>query len=551
MAAHPVEAVLASAPVGLIAADADGTCRFVNDALLQLSGLGREQILDRHWGEIIHPEDRGLMISLWDQAGPHSPALQLVCRLGHAGCETWVLGQLAHHRPAGGGEAVGFVVAMTDISNHGENLTHLMSLGHYDPATGLPNRALVADRFRQAASLADRNQSKVGLLRVVLDDFKLANDSLGPIAGGTLLRLAAERFVGNVREADTVSRVSGDEFLLLLADIRETQAVARVVAKIQAAFRERFIVDGHDLSCTVSIGVAVYPTDGPDFSTLARKADVALSQARAAGHGSYRFFDERMNTAIKRQFLLQNELRRALEREELELFFQPVVRVGDDRIVGAEALLRWRHPERGLVPPDDFIPTAETSGLIVPMGRWVLNDACRRAAAWQHLGMGPLFVAVNLSVTQFANDDIVAAVVEALDRSGLDPSLLEVELTETVMIENMDSILESVQRLKALGVRFSIDDFGTGYSNLGYLRQLQLDKLKIDRSFVTNMFEIAEDPAIVRAIIQMARSLNVETVAEGVENIEEWEYLKQQGCDFGQGYLFSRPVPEEAFLCLL
>jgi len=421
-------------------------------------------------------------------------------------------------------------------------------LAYHDALTRLPNRLLARDRFDQAIAFADRAKTKLAMLFLDLDHFKTINDSLGHAAGDALLKQVALRLSECVRETDTISRQGGDEFLVLLPDLADAEATAPVLVKMLERLQAPFHTDGNELATSVSIGVALYPEDGRDFETLLKKADTAMYRAKDAGGNIYRFFDEQMNVEAVEHLSLRNGLRRALEQDELVLHYQPQIDLSSGRVVGAEALIRWRHPEFGMMAPGRFIPIAEESRLIIPIGEWVLLEACRQAVAWRKAGLPPLVVAVNLSAVQFTRGDLEQTVISALERSGHDPAGLELELTESILIGNTSAVLATVTRLKSLGVSLSIDDFGTGYSSLSYLKRFAVDKLKIDQSFIRDLASDPEDAAIVLAIIQMAKSLGLKTIAEGVENEAMLQQLRLYQCDEVQGYLFARPMPAEDFV---
>ena len=418
-------------------------------------------------------------------------------------------------------------------------------LAQHDALTALPNRLLIEDRFGQATGFADRSGHKVALFSIDLDRFKSINDSLGHSLGDTLLKQIASRLCDGLRDTDTLSRQGGDEFLVLLPALEDGDATIPVLGKLMECLQLPFHVEGHELTTTASIGVALYPEDGTNFSTLLKHADMAMYQAKEAGGNSYCFFDPRMNVEILETLAMRNGLKLAVERQELVIHYQPQIELASGTVVGAEALIRWQHPSFGLVPPGRFIPVAEDSGLIVPIGAWVLHEACRQAMAWQAAGLPPLVMAVNLSAVQFKRGNLRQTVVEALQASGLAPELLELELTESILIQDTEGVLATVQALKNLGVKLSIDDFGTGYSSLSYLKRLAVDKLKIDQSFVRGLATDAEDAAIVHAIIQMAHGMKLKTVAEGVEDNATLDGLRQFGCDEVQGYHYARPMPAE------
>jgi len=420
-------------------------------------------------------------------------------------------------------------------------------LAYHDALTGLPNRVLARDHFQLARSYADREQTKMALVFLDLDNFKIINDSLGHVVGDALLRAVAERLKLCVRDTDTLSRLGGDEFLIVLGGLDDLDTTAHVAVKILTQLAQNILVEGHELSTSLSMGIAVYPDDGRDYDTLLKKADTAMYQSKEAGRNTYRFYTEQMNVDAMEHLQIRNNLRKALERAEFVLHYQPQLDLNTLKVIGAEALIRWNHPEFGMVLPGRFIPVAEDSGLIVEIGDWVLREACRQAMAWRQEGLPELVIAVNLSAMQFKRGDLEQSIIRALSESGLTPPLLELELTESILIQDTERVLAMVQRLKALGVKLSIDDFGTGYSSLSYLKSFAVDKLKIDQSFVRDMADDPSDATIVRTIIQMAKSLNLKTVAEGVETARHAELLRLQRCDEVQGYHFAKPMPPDAF----
>ncbi|MFT3848309.1 MAG: EAL domain-containing protein [Propionivibrio sp.] len=438
-----------------------------------------------------------------------------------------------------------YIYIFSDITERKEAQKRIEYLAHHDALTGLPNRLLLCDRMAQAQAQAHRMQSRVALMFLDLDRFKTINDSLGHPVGDALLKEIVERLKGCVRESDTISRQGGDEFIILLNDVRDGEAIARVADKIHQRMADPIVLGSHTLNTSFSIGIAIYPDDGSDFDTLLQKADTAMYHAKEAGRNSHRFFTEQMNRRVVEHLSLETSLRRALDNKEFVLHYQPQMDLGEGRIVGVEALVRWNHPEQGLISPARFIPVAEDSGLIVPLGAWVLSEACRQARAWQDAGLPPIVVAVNLSAVQFRRPDLVNTVINALVLSDLDSQWLELELTESILIQDAEATLDTVRRLKSLGIKLSVDDFGTGYSSLTYLKRFAVDKLKIDQSFVRDLVSDPDDAAIVRAIIQMAHSLKLKTIAEGVESEELANLLRIFHCDEIQGYWLARPMSAE------
>jgi diguanylate cyclase (GGDEF)-like protein/PAS domain S-box-containing protein len=422
-------------------------------------------------------------------------------------------------------------------------------LALFDALTGLPNRHLLADRASQAIDIARRNDEALAVLFVDLDHFKNVNDSLGHRAGDSLLTQLAARLRGAVREQDTVARMGGDEFVLVLP-LTDVGGAAHLATKLMALAHAPFQVDQQELTVTPSIGIAMFPTDGDDFEALCKCADAAMYRAKRDGRNAFRFFTSEMQAQSARALQLENALRRALERQQLSLHYQPqfVLRPdGSVEIVGAEALLRWQHPELGSVSPAEFIPVAEGTGLILPIGEWVLAEALSQLRRWDAAGLPPLSMAVNLSAVQFRHDDLPELVSRVLAELGMPAERLELELTEGAAMENPAMAISVMNALHARGVRLSIDDFGTGYSSLSHLKQFRVSKLKIDQSFVRDITDDAEDRAIVDAVIRMAGALGLQTLAEGVETEGQLTFLRGQGCQAVQGYLFSRPLPADAF----
>lgn len=422
-------------------------------------------------------------------------------------------------------------------------------LAHYDPLTSLPNRTLLRDRFEQAAALADREQSGVAMFFLDLDNFTHINDSLGHACGDTLLVSVANRLKKCIRKTDTLSRQSGDEFVILLSNINDVESIEEITQGIISAFTEPFNIDGYTLNITFSAGISVYPHDEKSFDSLLKQADTALYHAKQSGRNIYRFFSGQMNNDAVEYIQLQGQLHDAIKNKELQLHYQPQIDTNTGEIIGAEALLRWYHPEQGMIPPGKFIPSAERSGLIIPIGEWVLNEACHQAQQWRNTHHLPsLVVAVNLSALQFKRGNLVETVTQALEQSGLPAHHLELELTESILLHDVNDVRNTLLSLKKMGVRLSIDDFGTGYSSLSYLKQLAVDKLKIDQSFICDMVDDAGDAAIVKAVIQLGHALDLSVIAEGVEKDTQFALLKELGCDEIQGYLFSPSLPAKEFI---
>ncbi|MBI3432621.1 MAG: EAL domain-containing protein [Hydrogenophilales bacterium] len=443
------------------------------------------------------------------------------------------------------------IVTLRTRAEHAVAKERLAFLAQFDPLTHLPNRLLLRDRFEQAALAAESENATMALLYLDLDNFKQINDSLGHEVGDKVLVAAVERLHQCIRATDTLSRLIGDEFVVLLAGLRDSTEIAGVANSIHDAFAEPIIVDGNALNLSFSVGISLFPADGEDFDTLLKCADAAVESAKAAGRNTYRFFTQEMNADLQAQMRLTGELNRAVRQHEFRLHFQPQIDIRTGRITGVEALVRWQHPVEGMIPPARFIPLAEHSGHIVQIGEWVLNEACRQARHWMDHGLPPLVVAVNLSAVQFKRGNVLEMVSSALTDSGLSASCLELELTESILLQNVDATMETLRGLKALGAKLSIDDFGTGYSSLSYLKQLDVDKLKIDQSFVRDVQADGDGASIVKAIIQLGHILQLEVIAEGVETEAQLAFLRASDCDAAQGYLFSRPVPAEVLVQLI
>jgi diguanylate cyclase (GGDEF)-like protein/PAS domain S-box-containing protein len=434
--------------------------------------------------------------------------------------------------------SVGVIIDVTERRQAEARIAHL---AHHDPLTALPNRALFRTRLDEALDRAHGGKS-FALLCLDLDHFKEVNDTLGHPTGDALLRAVTERLTAMIRPADTVARIGGDEFALIQSDLQRPEDPLTLAERVIAALQTPFDLDGQHVVIGTTIGIVIAPDDGMDAQTLLRRVDVALYAAKGDGRGGHRRFETHMDADMQTRRTLELDLRHALKHQEFELFYQPIVDVTLRTVCGFEALLRWHHPSRGLVSPERFIPLAEATGLLVPIGAWVLHQACAEAGEWTHGAR----ISVNLSAVQLAGDALVATVTDALRCSGLDPRRLELELTETAVLEDTEATLATLHRLKALGVTIALDDFGTGYSSLGYLQRFPFDKVKIDRSFTSHLADTRESAAIVRAVIDLCSSLDMRTTAEGVETLEQFEALAKVGCAEVQGYYFSPPLPAAA-----
>lgn len=450
------------------------------------------------------------------------------------------------------GQIVGAVVVFRDLTATQAMAMKMMHLAQHDFLTNLPNRVLLNDRIAQAIVMAKRRSTTLALLFIDLDNFKHINDSLGHAVGDQLLQSVAQRLCSCVRSSDTVSRQGGDEFVILVTEDSLAENAALTADKVLAALTQPHFIAGHELHVTPSIGISVYPGDGEDADTLLKKADTAMYQAKERGRNNYQFFKSDMNErAVERQ-VVETHLRHALERNQFELHYQPKVDLNTGKITGAEALLRWRHPDWGMVLPERFISIAEDCGLIVPIGRWVLREACAQARRWQDRKLEPACIAVNISAVEFRSKDFVAGVRAILSETGLPPDCLQLEVTESVLMRDADATSAILRQLKCMGVQLAVDDFGTGYSSLSYLNQFPIDVLKIDQSFVQDIGAAHDkEGIIVSAVIAMGTSLKQRVVAEGVEAQEQVTFLKAQHCAEGQGYFFSRPLGAAQFTALL
>jgi diguanylate cyclase (GGDEF)-like protein/PAS domain S-box-containing protein len=444
-----------------------------------------------------------------------------------------------------------YILTLRDITLRKRTEETIRNLAYHDPLTGLPNRLLFNDRLTQAIERARRTRQQLAVMIVDLDRFKLINDSLGLASGDQVLRMVGERLVGTVRKSDTVARLGGDDFLLLLPGIDGAENAAKVAQKLLDAFVPALRIDGQELHIAASLGITLYPHDGEDAETLIRNADTALYRAKEHTRGSYQFYTTDMNATAFERLVLETQLRKALDRSELLVYYQPQVRLDTAKVVGVEALVRWSHGDLGLISPAEFIPLAEETGLILELGRFVLSTACAQVRQWQEQGFGDLRLAVNLSGRQFEQEDLVRAIARVIEETAFDPHDLELELTESSIMRNPDQAVAKLQALDRLGIRLSIDDFGTGYSSLGHLKRFPIKTLKIDQSFIQDITTDANDAAIAQAIIALAESLKLKVIAEGVETRDQLDLLRRYHCDEMQGYLFARPLPPEELLALL
>jgi diguanylate cyclase (GGDEF)-like protein len=445
------------------------------------------------------------------------------------------------------GHVTGAVMVFHDVSATRALTLKLAHLAQHDALTDLPNRVLLNDRMNQAISMAYRHHAALALLYLDLDRFKQINDSLGHLVGDRLLQSVALRLSECVRGSDTVCRLGGDEFVILLSEVTQAQDAAVCADKILQAMRMPYVMDEHEIHITASVGIVIYPGDGVEAEALLHNADSALYEAKDRGRNNYQFYRLEFNSGATERQSIERALRQAIGRDELELHYQPIMNLTTGSIAGAEALIRWNHPALGLMLPSQFIGIAEESGLIVPIGRWVLREACRQGRAWRDEGLAPHRLAVNISAVELRSTDFAAGVDAILTETGFDPGCLELELTETYLMQDSKSTARVLSSLKELGARLALDDFGTGYSSLSYMRRFPIDTLKIDQSFVRDLTTDADDASVVSAVINMAKSLHMGIVAEGVETAEQRRFLEDHECSEAQGFLFSRPLTADAF----
>jgi diguanylate cyclase (GGDEF)-like protein/PAS domain S-box-containing protein len=535
------------ATVGMAATSPDKEWLEVNDTLCEMLGYSREELIHKTWAELTHPDDLAANIAQFDrlcrgEIDEYSIENRFVRKDG-----TVIHARRSPRAVRKADGSIDYIVAwIDDITQRKHDEEHIQQLAHFDLLTGLPNRALFADRISHALSMALRSNSQLAVIFLDIDHFKNVNDNLGHRIGDELLVEIANRLKAVMRDEDTVSRLGGDEFILLLPST-DADGAAHASEKLLWIISQPCRIEQHELVVTPSIGIAMYPNDGKDFETLSQCADVAMYRAKYEGRNNYRFFTPEMQTHSARTLQLENALRYALERGELSLHYQPQISTRDGSIIGVEALLRWQHPVFGMITPSEFIPIAESSGQILQIGEWVLRAAVNQMKTWIDSGITPMIITVNLSSVQFRHPNLPELITQILDSARLKPKYLELELTESVAMDDPLGAITIMDNLHERGIRMSIDDFGTGYSSLSYLKRFKVYKLKIDESFVRDITDDPEDKAIVSAIISLARSLGLQTIAEGVETEGQLAFLRQQGCHEVQGYLYCKPLPAEQF----
>jgi diguanylate cyclase (GGDEF)-like protein/PAS domain S-box-containing protein len=537
---------------GVLSTDVAGNITYLNAAAESMTGWSRKDAFDRPNADVFHLIDSQtrqrarnpveLVIQHKKPMGLYANSL-LVRRDGY---ESPIEDSIAPIFDRGG-NVTGAVITFHDITQAQAMAQQMTHLAQHDYLTGLPNRMLLQDRLSQAIVYARRHRTQLALLFLDLDNFKHINDSLGHLAGDKLLVSVAERLVGQVRQSDTVSRQGGDEFVLLLEVEGHAENAAITAKKIIQALVQPHYIEAHELHITTSIGISLFPEDGDDADTLIKSADTAMYQAKQKGRNNYQFFKAEMNVRAVARQSIEADLRRAVERQEFTLHYQPKVHLASGEITGVEALVRWNHPSKGLLLPAEFIAIAEDSGLIVPIGQWVLRQGCRQVRQWQQQGLAPIKIAVNISALEFRSPHFFAGLRTILQETGLEAKFLELELTESVLMHNVASSSTILHALKNMGIQIAVDDFGTGYSSLSYLSQFPIDVLKIDQSFVQDISANNSNGIIVSAVINMGASLKQKVIAEGIETQEQLSFLNDHHCEQGQGYFLGRPVPAKDF----
>jgi diguanylate cyclase (GGDEF)-like protein/PAS domain S-box-containing protein len=550
------EVTLNSIGDAVLSTGIDGNVTYLNTVAEQMTGWSREEAMGRPLDEIFKIIDgatRELAPNPLALAIKQNKAMGLAANsilIGRDGIESAIEDSAAPIRDRAG-HVTGAVIVFHDISVAKATRQKMTHLAQHDVLTDLPNRLLFGDRIESAIALARRHHKQCAVLFLDLDQFKHINDSLGHSTGDKLLQSVATRLMGCLRASDTVSRQGGDEFVVLLSEIEHAEDAVGSARKMLHAVAATHQIDGQNFHISASIGISIYPGDGADAENLIKCADTAMYHAKNKGRNNYQFFTKDMNArAVERQFI-ESSLRRALDRDELVLHYQPKINLATGKIRGVEALIRWQHPDRGLIPPAQFVHIAEECGLIVPIGQWVLREACAHAQSWIESGLPPTPVSVNFSAFEFRSKGFIKSIRAILDETHLNPRYLEVELTESALMRDAGFTNASLMTLKALGVRLAIDDFGTGYSSLSYLRKFPIDTLKIDQSFIREINSNLRSDTIISAIVNMANSLNQTVVAEGIETKEQLAFLLRQGCEQGQGDYFSPPVSAEEFKNLL
>jgi diguanylate cyclase (GGDEF)-like protein/PAS domain S-box-containing protein len=534
-----------SSKVGIFQMDSRGQCTYANEELAAITGLSSDQLLSQGWLSVVHPDDKrrvGEQINtLIQKASQH---IAIDCSLLRPnGTVKWITGDIAPLRDADQ-QQIGFLGTLSDISELKQAYDQLEHMAFYDTLTGLANRRLFRNRLEHMLNNIQRTHNSVALILIDVDHFKNVNDSMGHDSGDTLLTVIAERLKQCVRFTDTVARLGGDEFAVILPNVPDMLTVSTIAEKILQGLSKPTLIDDEEVTVSASLGISVAPEDTNEAEVLIKNADMALYRAKDDGRNNFKFFTVEMNILLIAHLNLVQQLRHAIDQQSFLLHFQPQIDLNSGQLVGFEALVRWQHAERGLVSPLEFIPVAEETGLIIPLGRWILRAACQqmRALCDAKLVGNRTVMTVNLSLKQFEDTQLVRFIGEVLVECGLRPAQLELELTESMLMENLEKTLETLQNIKALGIGLSIDDFGTGYSSLSYLKRLPVNVIKVDRSFVMDIPGDTDDMEITAAVIAMAHKLRYKVVAEGIETEAQHRFLRESGCDYGQGYYFSKPL---------
>jgi len=525
-----------------------------SDELYRIFGFtpGDPPQVEMDWfADLINEADRPAFKKAISSAARQCQPFDLIYRIKSRNGDELVVNSQAEVECSSEGQAQLVSGTTLDITARIRAENEIHQLINYDTLTDLPNRTLLHDRLRHAVAQAARDRQIIGVLFLDLDRFKGINETLGHSAGDKLLKTIAKRLRACVRETDTLARIGGDEFSIVLMGVANEETIAAITKKILALISEPISIDGHEIYTSGSVGIAVYPMDGEDCHTLLKHADQAMYQAKERDGNNFQFFSSEMNIKVLERMMLENSMRKALEREDFFLMYQPQVNTRTGEIIGMEALVRWRHPDMGVIVPDKFIYLAEETGLIIPLGEWVLRTACYQAKAWQQQGFPPMRMAVNLSAKQFGQKNLDETIAAILLESGLDADRLELEITESTIMKNPDSNTRMLHKLKGMGISLAIDDFGTGYSSLSYLKHFPINRLKIDRMFVRDIINNPDDAAIVEIIISMAHTLKLSVTAEGVETRPLMEFLSARNCTDMQGYLFSRPAGAEEITTIL
>jgi len=544
--------VIDTVPSPIRATDLDGKLLFINDVQAKLLGIDPAEAVGRSVVDVLGPEI-GARSDALDRrvSDTGKPVIDLEEEfLNTRGEQRVFLTSKTPLRDAGKG-VIGIVTSSTDITDRKLNEQHLYQMAHHDSLTDLPNRVLLRDRVRRAIVRARRGDSSFALHLIDLDGFKGVNDLLGHSTGDKFLRAVSQRLKALVGENDTIARLGGDEFAILQTNIASSDAAEKLAEAVAQSVSQPYLLGGERVTTSASIGITLHPSDGDDFEVLLRNADLAMYRAKGEGGNAHRFYATDMNTVARNTVVLDADLRRAIAKKQFLLYYQPQVSAATGEIIGAEALLRWRGDDGKIVGPANFLPRAEENGLIVPINEWVLREACSTAQRWQDLAGRKLKVAVNMSPVQFQKQNVPLLVARTLADTGLNPRLLDLELTENIVMQQTDAVSDQLRQLQALGVQISVDDFGTGYASFNYIKSFPINGLKIDQSFIRNLATDHSDGVIVKALISLGHSLNLQIIAEGVEEAEQVEFLRREGCDLLQGYLYGRPMPEAEFEALV